>query len=435
MKGEHSLKRQAMVTAGSGALVRFLGFGLRLWLSRNLGAEALGVMELASGVHALAVTPGAAGLPGAVSRLTALADSEEERAVVLRSARRIAWRIGLILAPIFFFSSPWIARILGDSRTLPSLMLYAPCVLLVAVACVYDGASFGQGRPLPPALGELTEQLVRLAAVLGLSFLIPRVTVAWRAAIPAAATVLGEAAGLAIVRRLVRYPRAVGGIRADRQVQARLRRLSLPLLLNRLTHTGLHSLCGVIIPLRLAASGLSHSEALSRLGMLNGMAMPLMFLPGLFSGALAAVGGPAVARCRDRGRENALALRMIAWSLAAGAVFALALYRLAPLLAARLYRLPELTFLLRACCPLAVLLPVQQTVGGVLTGLGLQKKALTAGLIGAAATLLYTWQWVFRLGIQGAAFASVAGHALTLTCSLICLCLRNDRGPCGKRLG
>ena len=36
MKKE-SLKRQAMITACCGALVRAMGFGLRLWISRLLG--------------------------------------------------------------------------------------------------------------------------------------------------------------------------------------------------------------------------------------------------------------------------------------------------------------------------------------------------------------------------------------------------------------
>ena len=76
---KRSLKGQALITAGSGALVRALGFGLRLWLSRRLGAEALGIMELASGAHQLALTPAAAGLPGAMSHLTARAGDERSR--------------------------------------------------------------------------------------------------------------------------------------------------------------------------------------------------------------------------------------------------------------------------------------------------------------------------------------------------------------------
>lgn len=420
-----NLKRQAMLTACSGAMVRGLGFVLRLWISRALGAEAVGVMELASGAHALAVTPGAAGLPGAVSRLTAKAASPADRAQVLRVGKSMAMRLGCCLCLLFMGLSPWIAGWLGDERTLPSLWFYAPCVLLIALSSVYDGYCFGQGRALPPAASELAEQLIRLGVILSLSFLIPRITVAWRAALPALAALLGEAAGLIVVRLMSRQAAVTGDIKPDRRLRSVLWRLSLPLMLNRLSHTGLHTLCGVIIPLRLMAGGLDHREALSRLGMLNGMVMPLMFLPGLFSGALSAVGGPAMARCRTRQAENRLARRMLLSALGVGIACAGLLYGLAPFLSMRLYRLPELTELMRICCPMAILLPAQQAVNGLMTGLGLQKKSLTAGLLGAVATLVCTWQWVPAKGIVGAAYAAIVGHGLTLLCSMFSLILRN----------
>ena len=61
---KRSLKREALITAGSGVVMRALGFVMRMWVSRILGAEALGVMELASGAHMFVLTPAAAGLPG-----------------------------------------------------------------------------------------------------------------------------------------------------------------------------------------------------------------------------------------------------------------------------------------------------------------------------------------------------------------------------------
>ena len=195
------------------------------------------------------------------------------------------------------------------------------------------------------------------------------------------------------------------GIVPQKDTRKALLRLSLPLLINRLVHTGLRSVCSAVIPLRLTAGGLCRAEAMSRLGMLGGMVMPLMMLPGLISGALSVVGGPAVARCRTKKAENRLAARLLLSALGTGLACCAALYALAPYLSARLYRLPELTRLLRAACPLSVILPVQQTVSGLLTGLGLQKRSLAAGLLGAAATLLCTWRWAAwpRAGVMGAA--------------------------------
>ena len=429
-----SLKREALITAGSGVMVRALGFVLRLWVSRLLGAEALGVMELASGAHMLALTPAAAGLPGAVSRLTARADTETKRRQVLYAGRSMALRLGAFVTPVFLALSPLISKWLGDERTLPSLWLFAPCVLLVGVSSVYDGYFFGRGRALPPAVSEGTEQITRLAVTAALAALTGRLTAAYRAALPAFATVLGEAAGLGVILVMAGSGPSFRGDPAIRPIQKQLFRLAFPLMLNRLVHTGLRTLCSVILPLRLAAGGLSHAEALSRLGMLNGMVMPVMMLPGLFSGAVALVGGPAIAACRSGKAERRLGGRMILAALAVRAAGAGAAWLLAPVLANRLYRLPEVTPLIRAAWPLAVLLPVQQAVGGIMTGLGLQKKTLGASLLGAAAALLCTWQWVARpgLGIRGALYASLTGHGLTLACMLLSLLLRrrkNEKKP------
>ena len=265
---------------------------------------------------------------------------------------------------------------------------------------------------------------------MGLSLLISRATVPYRAALPAAASSMGALAGLTVMLAAVRGVPSMKKHGRLKKTRARLRRLALPLTLNRLAHTGLRALSGVVIPLRLAAAGLSQEEAMSRLGMLNGMVMPLTLLPGLFSGALSVVGGPAVARCRTRRAEKRLERRMLASALGIGLCCATGLYALAPVLAERLYHLPELMPLIRCACPLAVMMPLQQAAGGLMTGLGLQKKALAASLMGAAATLMCTWQWTAmpRLGIYGAAYASLLGHGLTLLCSLVYLWGRKPGG-------
>lgn len=412
MKGQ-SLKKQAMVTAGGSALVRAMGFGLRILLSRLLGAEALGIMELASGVHMLALTPAAAGLPSAVSRLTAKAETEEEKQLTLYAGRSLALGMGVWAAAALLLLAPALSRALGDERTLPSLLFFVPCVMTVGVSCVYDGYFLGRGRALPPAVSELAEQIVRMGVIAAFASLVGRVTPAWRAALPAAASSFGETVGLAVICFAAG---SIPSFRGDRRLHERkraLRKLSLPLVLNRFSHTALRSLCSVMIPLRLAAGGMQQAEAMSRLGMLNGMVMPLMLLPGLISGALSAVGCPAIARCRTRKGESRLARKLLLAALGAGAVSMAGLYLCSPFIACRIYHLPELTPLIRSSCFLAVLLPVQQTLSGLMTGLGLQKHSLIASLLGAGFTLLCTWLWTSRQGIQGAAFAVMAGHGLT----------------------
>ena len=66
-----SLKKQALILTLANAYTRALGFVLRLTTARMMGAQALGLMELSSSAVMLAITPVTAGVPTAMSRLTA----------------------------------------------------------------------------------------------------------------------------------------------------------------------------------------------------------------------------------------------------------------------------------------------------------------------------------------------------------------------------
>ena len=50
-------KKQTVFLTGVNAVVRALGLLMRVMLSRLLGAEIMGIAELAQGVHMLAITP------------------------------------------------------------------------------------------------------------------------------------------------------------------------------------------------------------------------------------------------------------------------------------------------------------------------------------------------------------------------------------------
>ena len=129
------------------------------------------------------------------------------------------------------------------------------------------------------------------------------------------------------------------------------------------------------------------------------------------------VGGPAAAKCVSPAALRRLVLRLTLPALAAGGACTGGLYVLAPWIAHLLYRLPELTLLIRALCPMALLLPTQQVVTGLMNGLGMQNHTLLDGMLGAAFTLLFTFLWVKPLGIVGAGYASMLGHFVCLLCS------------------
>ncbi len=406
-----------MLTA-SNVAVRALGFWMRIWFSRVMGAEAVGVMELASSAHLLWITPVTAGLPLAVSSTVA---QGADPGSVLLSARRLAIRLCCILAPLVLVFSPWIARLLGDERTLPTLWAYLPCMPILALSAAYNGYCYGMGNTLPPATSEIVEQGLRFVLSAVLLYTLHNVTVAWTAAFPAIATAIGEGIGVLMVAWMVR--RSLRGAPCTRDVamERKLWRLSLPLTCMRLLGTGVRTLSAIIIPLRLRASGLVAAEATARLGMLQGMALPLMMMPSVFTGALAMVSTPALAsRRRSKTAMRAMVWRLLPIALGISLCSAAAVYFGAPLIAIKFYRQPDLLPLLTTLSPLVIIFGVQQVCSSMLTGLGMQRKLLVTSMMGAMLTLALTWIWTATpsLRLLGCAYAMMAGQGLTTLLNL-----------------
>ena len=399
------VRGQAAVLACGNAAVRAMGFVLRVALSRWLGAEALGVMELSHSAHMLSIAPVTAGLPAAVSRLTALRRDDS----ALRAGRGLALRMSAVLTPLWALAAPAVAWLLGDRRALPALWAFTPCIAALGLAAVYHGYCYGLRLAWPPAVGALAEQALRF----GLSFaglaLLPGRGTAGRAAVTGAAEGMAGAAALALVVWLARGRGKRGTADAARRRETL--RLALPLTGTRMLQTLSRPLTAAMLPRLLIASGMTAGEAAAGVGMLYGMVMPVLLLPGILTGAVGMVGAPALARRRDAALRGA-ALRLFAGALGCGLMSWAGVHIAAGLLAERAYHLPELAGLFRAAAPLTLLFALQQAAGTLLTGRGLQRKTLLPAVLGTALTLALMRHWAASpLGLYGAVYAMIVGRA------------------------
>ena len=150
-----SLKKQALVLTIANAYTRALGFVLRLVTARLMGAQALGVMELASSAVMLAITPVTAGVPTAMSRLAARKGAEPR--AVLQAGLSLVKRLTAWLIPGMLLISPAIAWLLGDLQTLPSILTSLPLIGLLGTCAVYSGWFYGRNDASTPALSECAE--------------------------------------------------------------------------------------------------------------------------------------------------------------------------------------------------------------------------------------------------------------------------------------
>lgn len=402
-----SLKKQAFVLTLANAYTRALGFVLRLVTARLMGAEAMGVMELSSSAVMLAVTPITAGIPTAISRLTARRNADE--CAVLCAGVSLVKRLALVLTPLMLLLSPGLAWLLGDGRTLASLLVSVPLIPLLGLCAVYSGWFYGRDDAGTPALSECAEQTVRCVLALLLLMLFTHRPVALKAALPGVAEVAAGITVWALFRRKTpRLTRCVPQIDLRREIL----RLTAPTTAARLCQTALRALNAVLLPVCLRRSGLSQAAATAQFGLLNGMAMPFLMLPGVVTGAICMVATPAVSRQEGEHRRLRRTMRQLllsAFLVGIGSMGGLML--LADFIGTALFHEPGLAPLLRLMSPAALLFALQQVQFGLITGLGVQNKALTGTVIASFLTLGITAALcpLARFRLYGAAIACLCG--------------------------
>lgn len=416
-----TLVRQTMFLSASHFIVRVIGFFNRIWLSRALGAQAMGLVELTHSAQMLLITPVVSGLPAAVSRMCA--KSQPARQVrVLRCGISLALLTGVPVAVLAFVFKTQLALWLGDLRTMPALLIYLPCIPILGISCALNGYYYGKGKPIPPALSELLEQLVRLFLCIRLVFALRGWPTMLHAAIPAAASLVGETASLLlmllIAARAILFEPGEGSRRA---VYREMLSLALPLTGMKLVSSLMRTVQSALIPARLQVSGLPASEALSRFGMLSGMLMPVLMLPSFITCSLCMVAAPELTRRQANGTpQKSLVRRILGGTLLVGLCAMAAVWLFAPLIADTLYRQAELLPLLRRCCVLVPVMALSQVVSGLMNGLGLQgtslRIALGANLL--SVLLMYALAAQPTLQLWGAVIAMAAAQAVTLGLSL-----------------
>lgn len=417
----HAMVQKTLFLSASHFAVRVIGFLMRIWLSRELGPQAMGLVELAQSAQMLLITPVISGLPAAVSRMSAKA-TPAYQVRVLRMALALSLLVSIPLMAGAYLMRETLALWLGDVRTMPALLVYLPCVPILGASCALNGYYYGTGRPVPPALSEMLEQAVRFLLCMRMVSLLRGWPMMLRAAIPAAAALIGETVGLALMLLLclktVFFVKAQG---SRRRILAEMISLALPLTGMRLVSSLMRTVNAVLIPVRLQFSGLAASEALSQLGMMQGMLMPVLMMPSFITGSLCMVSAPEITRRQAQGKPLAsLCGRILGATLAVGVASMAAVFLMAPLFSNVLYRQAELLPLLRRCCLLVPVMALCQVTGGMMNALGLQRMSLRISLATSLICVLLSY-WLCALPgmrLWGALLAMGATQLLTLLCNL-----------------
>ena len=427
-----SAGKGALLLTALGALSQLLSFGYRVALSRLVGAEVMGLYQLLMPAYSVLLSLTAVGLTAAVSNLTSqhLALGNRLGAdQTLRTCLRLFFLLLLPLGAFDLLASDWISvTLLGDARTRLGLMLLVPCAALTGVENLHKQAFYGAGLVVPPALADLAEQLVRAAAVLGLLVLLlpqyPERAAGLIVAGMAICEVFSACTLTFLYRR--RTPAHLSGPGEPASVRRRrIAAIALPVGANALLGNWLGAANAALLPQKLVRGGMEREAAMSQLGVVCGMTMPMLALPTVFLGALNLILMPRLARAAALDRPGEVR-RLTGRALSVVAMLAMPSLSIMAVLGSDLglllfgrtdvgrYLLPlALTMLLSCFC---------SVLGATLNGIGRQKAVAVVSLLGGVLQLLCTLVLVPLPGVGMVGYAAGALLSAILE-TVLCLLL------------
>ena len=303
----HSLIAGTLFLTAVGIMSRILGFFYRIYLSRAIGAEGLGIYQMVFPIYGLCFSLCAGSLQTAISRLAAA--NRERAKPTLVCGLFISLTISMILAAVIRNQADFLAvHILMEPRCaqlLPTLALAIPFTALHACVCGYF---YGINQIKLPAISQLLEQCVRIFAI----FLIIDIRQAAGYEITALVSVFGLLAGEAASSIFVLICFLIFNQKewtfslahfSLKETVIPLIALATPLMANRLVMNLLQSTEAIMIPNSLAQFGLTDTQSVSIYGIITGMAMPFIMFPSAVVNSLAVVLLPTIARQQASGND------------------------------------------------------------------------------------------------------------------------------------
>lgn len=413
----------ASIVTGLSVATRGLGFLYRIVLSRFIGAEGLGLYQVAFSLFGLFATIGAGGIPITVSRMITKAKAQNNPA-----AEKQTVGAGLVLCLLLSLPFALIFGLLGhkftflftDKRSFKVFQILILGLVFSSAYAVIRGIFWGHKEFLTPSILEIAEEA--LMVIIGV-MLLQNVSSPADGAQKAAWAVTLSCLIVCIAALLCFFSKG-GALAVPKNTLKPLFNATLPITSVRAGGSLVTSAIAVLLPAMLVKSGLDETQALKLFGIVSGMVIPVLFMPSTLIGSLALVLVPELAE--DYYRNNQVRLRK---NILRGLKFSVIVAcTLIPILFSVGGDIGRIAFsnatagrIIEKSCILLLPMSITMISTSILNSLGFEKQTFLYYFLGAAALLLSILILPRFFGAYAYCIGLGASFSINAFCNLILL--------------
>lgn len=422
----------------SGIITRIIGFFYRIFLSRNIGEEGMGIYQLLSPIIALSFSVTCAGIQTSISKHVSAYEAEGQHA-----KSRLTLLYGIVFSVLLSiaagillnkYSGILSERFLAEPRCKNLICIYALSLPFCSIHSCINGYYFGVKRTLAPSVVQLTEQMVRVIAVFLLVSAFGNAPMEKKITFAVFGIVVGEISSalfsLISVKKHTRgFFHANMSDYASAQQKTMIKKLiflAVPLSTNRIVLNMLQSIEAAYLPRKLTQFGLSTSQALSLYGIFMGMALPMILFPQALTSSVSVLLLPIVSEA-DAGNNRKKITKSIylatVFCFGLGFICLIVFYLFGPLIGDLVFKSRDAGIFIRTLSFMCPFLYLGTLLTSILNGLG---KAALSFFINLAAILIRIFGVFFLIpafGIKAYMYTLLFGQLVF--CALNFLALKN----------
>ncbi len=297
--------------------VKIMSVLYRAVLIRIIGAEGLGLTELMSPFFNFLLVVASLGIPPVISNLISAEKDLKNINDIVKTGSVILLCCSCLVVLIAYIFFPFYANaIFSDDRIKPCFLALIPTIVLISGFSSLRG--FFQGMQLVSRIGksQVVEQSIRILCGVGLILFLQRNGYALAVVLigfSVSSFFAESGGGLFLLRRYRKIcGEAVGKFK--RKKAFTMIRTGIPITVSRLILTMVPAIQAILIPEALIRHGASLPEATAFYGLFIGVAVSVLHLPSVITGALTTPLMPAIAAA-DANRLDEIRNQQIEYSL------------------------------------------------------------------------------------------------------------------------
>ena len=399
------------------------------YISKKIGSEQMGIFGLIMSVYLFGITLATSGINLAVTRVIS-----EELALdnpggvknVMKKCLYITLITSISTSFIFWINTDFIIEKCLHGKVSSSVVhLVCLALPLIAMSSAISGYFAGVRRIYKNALGQFIEHTSKVI----ITAIIINIYLPCGIDYACFALILGDLTSelisfcyIYIVYMLDKrkYSSSFELAKHDSYTY-RIIRISVPIAITSYIRSGLSTFKQLIIPTSLEKSGINSKESLSKYGIINGMALPIIMFPDILVKSFASLLIPEFARYnakKDYKRIKQMTAILLFLIGSASCLLSIILFVFSDFLALLIYKDLSVSSFIKILAPLATFIYVDTVVDSVLRGLDAQVGVMIINILDLAISTSFIYFCVPKLGLVGYLISIYMSEVLNFIVSL-----------------